>query len=67
MSGTIDSAINDVIVAKQNAIKTEIDFALKAKQLQVERKKGDTVLQLIESNAPRSRSKGVGGSFDGLA
>jgi hypothetical protein len=59
----IDSAINSVIAAKENAVKTQVGFAVAAKQLDATRQQGDAANQLLEAAA--QLSKGLG--FDAAA
>jgi hypothetical protein len=61
-----DCAISSVIAAKENAIKTQVAFAVAAKQLQATRQQGDAAAQLVEAAAQLSKAIGKGLAFDAV-
>ena len=63
---SIDGAVSSVLAAKDSALKTQIGFALAAKQLDAQQQQGDAVNQLLEAAAQLSKSIGTGSGFDGV-
>lgn len=64
---SIDPAVMSVIAAKNSALKSEIGFAIAAKQLNAARHQGEAVNQLLKDAAQLSRAIGKGAGFDILA
>ncbi|MHB8970513.1 MAG: hypothetical protein ACYC3X_10480 [Pirellulaceae bacterium] len=66
MSG-IDSAVNSVLAARQGALRTEINIAVAAKQLDAQQMQGEAVVKLIDTAAQLIKEAGKGANVDSLA
>ncbi|MEQ8790664.1 MAG: hypothetical protein RIC55_30480 [Pirellulaceae bacterium] len=64
---SIDGAINSVLAAKENAVKTQVAFAVAAKSLEATKQQGDAANQLLEAAAQLSKEVGKGLGFDAQA
>lgn len=64
---SIDGAINSVIGAQQYAMRSEINMAVAAKQLDAQRLIGNAAVSLIETAAQISKEAGKGTQIDSLA
>ena len=64
---SIDSAISSVLAAKENAVKSQVSFAVAAKQLGAFKQQGEAANQLLQAAVQLSKSVGVGGRFDAQA
>lgn len=65
MSG-LDPAISAVIDAKENALRTQISYAVAGKQLSAQKAEGEAVNQLLEQSAQLSKSLSSGHAFDAV-
>jgi hypothetical protein len=63
---SIDSAISSVLAAKENAIKTQVAFAVAAKQLQATKQQGEAASQLVDAAVQLSKAIGKGLGFDAV-
>ncbi len=63
---SIGDAINSVIQAKADAVKSQVSFAVMAKTLQVTQGQGEAANQLIEAAAQLSKEAGKGLHFDSV-
>lgn len=61
---TVDGGINGLSAAKENAVKTQVAFAVAAKQLDATRQQGDAANQLLEAAAQLGKEAGKGLRFD---
>jgi hypothetical protein len=68
MSGTsaIDPAISSLLAAQENAMRTQINYAMAGKQLDAMEQQGEAVNQLLTQAAQLSKSLGSGQSFDAV-
>jgi len=64
---TVDSAISSVVAAKQDALKSEVQFAVASKQLKAQRREGAAAARLVEQAAQIGRASGKGGLVDASA
>lgn len=64
---SIDPAISGLLAAKDSAVKTQIGFAVAAKQLDASRQEGEAVNQLLQAAARMSKAIGKGDGFDANA
>lgn len=64
---SIDTALSNVVAAKQAAIQTQIGVALAAKSLDASRLQGEAAVQLIDAAAQLSKALGRGANFDAVA
>lgn len=68
MSGTsaIDPAISSLLAAQENAMRTQINYAVAGKQLDAMEQQGEAVNQLLTQAAQLSKSLSSGQSFDAV-
>ncbi len=64
---SIDGAINSLIGAQQYAVRSEINMAVMAKQMDAQELQGQAAVALIEAAAQLSKDIGKGTQFDSLA
>ncbi len=64
---SIDSALGNVVAAKQAAVETQIGVAVAAKSLDAARLQGDAAVELLDAAAQLSKALGRGQQFDGQA
>lgn len=64
---SIDTALGNVVAAKQSAIQTQIGVALAAKSLDATRLQGEAAVQLIDAAAQISKALDRGANFDAVA
>lgn len=65
MSG-LDPAISSLLAAKEQAMRTQVQYAVAGKQLDAAKQQGEAVNQLIEQSAQLSKSLSSGGAFDAV-
>jgi len=63
---SIDGAINSLIGAQQYAVRSEINMAVMAKQMDAQRLQSDAAVALIDAAAQLSRDISNGTQFDSL-
>lgn len=63
----LDPAIAGVLAARESAVRTQISYAVAAKQLDAARQQGDAVVQLLQAAASMGKSPDRGRQFDALA
>lgn len=66
MSASLDPAVSSLLAAQENAVKTQINYAVAGKQLDAARQQGEAVNQLLEQAAQLSKSLTSGQSFDAV-
>lgn len=64
---SIDSAINSLIGAQQFSVRSEINMAVMAKQMDAQELQGQAAVELIEVAAQLSKAIGKGTQFDSQA
>jgi hypothetical protein len=64
---SIDGAINSLIGAQQFAVRSEINMAVMAKQMDAQELRGQAAVEMIEVAAQLSKDIGKGTQFDSLA
>jgi hypothetical protein len=65
-SSSLDPAVSSVMAAKDNALRTQINYAVAAKQLDATQQQGEAVNQLIEQAAQLGKSLTSGQGFDAV-
>lgn len=63
---SIDSAVAQVLSAKQAALQSKIMFAVEAQRQDVTRMKGEMITELIQAADRRAGGPGKGRLFDGI-
>ncbi len=63
-TGSATSLLDSVIAAKESQIKSQVTFALAAKQLSVQKQQGAAMVQLVEAAETLGRELGKGTLFD---
>lgn len=63
---SIDPAISAVLNAKDNALRTQISYAVAGKQQAAAKQQGEAVNQLLEQSAQLSKSLASGHGFDAV-
>jgi hypothetical protein len=66
MSSSLDPAVSSVLAAKENAMRSQINYAVAAKQLDATKQQGDAINQLLEQSAQLSKSLTSGQGFDAV-
>ncbi|HTN76175.1 MAG TPA: hypothetical protein VL096_13050 [Pirellulaceae bacterium] len=62
----LDPAISSVLAAKDNALRTQISYAVAGKQLDAAKQQGAAVNDLLAQAAQLSKSLTSGHGFDGV-
>ena len=65
MSG-LDPAISSLLAAKEQALRTQVQYAVAGKQLDAAKQQGEAVNQLLEQSAQLSKSLSSGAAFDAV-
>jgi hypothetical protein len=66
-SCSIDPAISSLLAAQEGATRTQIQFAVAAKQLNLQEQQGAAMNELLEQAAALGKSLAGGQSFDAVA
>jgi hypothetical protein len=65
-AGGIDCAVSSVLAARESALRTEVSFAIAAKQQDAVKQQGDALTELLEQAAQLSKSLVSGQRFDAV-
>ena len=63
----IDPSISALLAAQQDAVYTQVSYAVAAKQLDAQEQQGDAAVKLLQSAVQLSKEPGKGGGIDAQA